>query len=459
MTGHLLLVIVLFLTTVVARAQAPRAAHKVGEQAVPFDGGYGYPVYPLGDAKLCPAFSSHFYSYTVQFSVSGDMVFTCGYDDTNHNLFEFPVYDKDFRLLFKDAVSASRLGGMGSHNFSNPQFSQKRRVIYAQHSMTIYELDPWRRKNKVYVNFAGVTVTHRDGSKIKPTVARDFKVGPNDEIVIELGVPRRAIQPKTKDCPHCYEQMGVATFKPATGQISTYSTRNDKKGADYPGFRAPSSGFDESNIAQDGRVYFSYQNRPSWSFAIDFSEPVEFREPAWPQYQIKGKKIEWGAHGHMGFFVGSNGRSYVVKSLSDLIDDDSDGVIDRVGMIGTSIHGKWRPYFLLANTKTGKVEILWGENSVEHGWGIEHLSRSQAKDVVWGSGMAIVTRFEVTYNREGYPAKVEGGNIVNTQSKGGCGYWGWPRVASDFSGERAMFDSTLAGRCKSQVYVVVRATQ
>jgi hypothetical protein len=347
---------------------------------------------------------------------------------------------------------------MGSHNFANPQFSQKRRVIYVQHHMTIYELDPWQRKNKAYVNFGGVTITHRDGSTIKPTVARDFKVGPNDEIVIELGVPRRALQPDTKDCPSCYERMGVGVFNPATGRIATYSTRNDGKGADYPKFAVPSPGFDEANIAQDGRIYLTYNRRPAWSFAVDFSDPVEFRHPAWPQFQAPGKKIEWSAHGHTGFFLGSNGRSYVVKPLSDLIDDNADGVVDRVGQIGTKINNRWRAYLLLVNTQTGRTELLWGESGPEKGWGIDgHFSRSQAKDVFWGSSMTIVTRFKATYKGDGHPVKVEGENIANTQQKGGCGYWGWPRVASDSSGDRAMFDSTLAGRCKSQVYVVVRS--
>ncbi len=436
-----------------AQAQVPRAAHKVGEQSRPFDGGYGYPVYPLGDATLCPSFSSHTYSYTVQFSVEGDMVFTCGDDPGNPNLYVFPVYDKDFRLVFKDAVGRAGLGSMGSHNFSNPQFSQKRRVIFAQNGMRIYELDPWNRKSRVYVDFGGVTLVMHDERRIKPFVARDFKVGPNDEIIIELGVPRRALDPKT-DCPDCYEQFGVATFDPKTGKIYTYATRNDGRGADYPHITAPSSGFDESNLSQDGRVYLTYENRPSWGDSIDFRQPLEFREPAWPQYQIKGKKIYWEAHGHMGFFLGSNGKSYVVKPLSDLIDDNSDGTIDRVGMIGTAISGRWRAYYIIANTATGKAELLWGLSAPENQWGIGHFSRSQASDVFWGSSTETITRYEVAHTSSGELSSVTGTNVAKAGA-GKCGYWDEPRVTSDPTGNRGMFDSALAGNCKPQVYVVV----
>ncbi len=434
-------------------AQTPRAAHKVGEQSRPFDGGYGHLVYPLGDDTLCPSFSSHTYSYTVQFSVEGDMVFTCGDDPGNPNLVVFPVYDKDFRLVFKDAVSRAGLGSMGSHNFSNPQFSQKRRVIFAQNGMRIYELDPWNRKNRVYVDFGGVTLVLHDERRIKPFVARDFKVGPNDEIIIEVGVPRRALDPKT-DCPDCYEQMGVATFDPNTGKIYTYATRNDGRGADYPHITAPSAGFDESNLSQDGRVYLTYHNRPSWGDSLDFRQPLEFREPAWPQYQIKGKKIYWEAHGHMGFFVGSNGKSYVVKSLTDLIDNKGNGIIDQVGQIGTSMNGRWRAYQLLVNTATGKVELLWGENAPEQKWGIDHLSRSQAPDVFWTSDNQSITRFRVHYDQSGKPIAVEGENVANPNSDGRCGYWATPRAASDTSGERAMFDAARS-ECNRQVYVAV----
>src|SRR5581483_6855269 len=213
-------------------------------------------------------------------------------------------------------------------------------------------------------------------------------------------------------------------------EIYTYATRDDGRGADYPHITAPSAGFDESNLSQDGRVYLTYHNRPSWGDSLDFRQPLEFREPAWPQYQQKGKRIYWAAHGHMGFFLGSNGRSYVVKSLTDLIDNKGNGIIDQVGQIGTVINGQWRAYQILANTATGKVELLWGEDAPEKGWGLTgHISRSQANDVFWASSEQEITRFEVSYDNAGKPARVSGENIAKARS-GGCGYWSSPRVAS-----------------------------
>jgi hypothetical protein len=332
----------------------PPSAHKVGEKAGSYsDRETGRTVYRLSDRKLCPQGATHFYSYTLQFSIAGDMTFICAYDPQNPNLTEIPVYAKDFTLAFRDAVSASGLGSLGSDNFAIPQFSQKRRVLFALYDSKIYELDPWHRTSRVYVDFAGTLIPNHDDTTTRPTVFRDFKVGPNDEIIIEAG-----IRDPRSSCPYCYIQRGIITFDPRTGQKSAYSTVADGKGSDYPGFRVPSDDFDETNLSQDGRVFSTYHNRPAWGFNIDFRSSVQFRHPSFGPYG--DKKYEWSAHGHMGFFPGANGRSYVVRVINDLIDNNLVGVVDQVGQVGTVVNEKWRPLFGLFNTQTGQVELVWG---------------------------------------------------------------------------------------------------
>lgn len=431
--------------------QQPRAARRGGEQAVPFDGGFGHPVYPLSDDRLCPGGATHTYSYTREFSIAGDMVFTCMVDAQNKNITEVVVYDKDFRLAFRDAAGAARLGGT---RLREPQFSQTRRVLFARDGLRIYELDPWNRRNRVYADFSRIEFDI-NGRKVPAYAGRDFKVGPGDAIVIELGTPRRAFDPGARDCPDCFELLGVATFDPASGRIYSERTRNDARVAAW---KVGSRGFDEANLTQDSpaRVFFTYHQRPSWSFALDFSDAKQFLQPSFGPY---GKpNLQWSAHGHAGFFCGSNGRCYVVKPLNDIIDSDNDGVPDRVGQVGTTVGKSWRAFYQLANTATGKVELIWGADIPEMGFGFGHFSRSLARDVFFGSGAKhegnTITRYRVTYDAAGNPTSVTGENVALTNSEIKCGYWAHPRVTSSDDGTRALFDSTLAGRCRPHVYVV-----
>lgn len=446
------LLLVLSMTTAGVQAQSPQAAHRAGEQSQPFDGGFGYPVYPLSDARLCPSGATHTYSYTREFSIAGDMVFTCMVDPSNPNISQIVVYDRDFRLAFRDAAGAARLGGV---NLREPQFSQMRRVMFARDNLRIYELDPWSRKNHVYADFGRIQF-ELNGQKVPAYVGRDFKVGPGDAILIELGTPRRVLHPATRDCPDCFEVLGVATFDPATGKIHTERTRGDGRVAAWP--KVGTSGFDEGNLTQDSppRVFLTYQNRPSWGLALDFSDPVEFRHPSFPPFG--DRKYQWSAHGHMGFFCGSNGRCYVVKPLNDIIDDDLDGVPDRVGAVGTMVNSRWRELFHLSNTRTGKVELVWGADNPEKRFSGAHFSRSLAPNVFFGSGAKhesnTITRYTVRYDATGNPVEVLGENLAYTNSDIRCGYWAHPRVTSSDDGLRALFDSTLAGQCKTHVYVV-----
>lgn len=439
-----------------SQEQQPRAARRVGERAVPFDGGFGHPVYPLSDDRLCPGGATHFYSYSREFSIAGDMTFTCMVDAQNHNLTEIVVYDKEFRLLFRDAAGAARLGG---RQLSEPQFSQTRRVLFARDGLRIYELDPWNRRNRVYADFSRIAF-EINGRKVPAYAGRDFKVGPGDALVIELGTPRRALNPAAGDCPDCFELLGVATFDPASSRIYSERTRNDARVARWP--KVGTSGFDEANLTQDSppRVFFTYENRPAWSFALDFSDPVEFRHASFGPYG--DRKYQWSAHGHPGFFCGSNGRCYVVRPLGDIIDDNLDGVPDRVGSVGTTVNGRWRGLFHLTNTRTGAVELVWGAQNPERQFSGGHFSRSLQKDVFFGSGAKhegnTITRYVVRYDATGKPVEVLGENLAYTNSDIQCGYWAHPRVTGSDDGMRALFDSTLAGRCRPHVYVVAART-
>ena len=106
----LLLVVALAVVSNHAGAQGSTgsAAHKEGQAATPFDGGFGHPVYPLSDDKLCPGGATHTYSYTREFSIASDMLFTCMVHPRNKNITEIVVYEKDFRLAFRDAAGAAR---------------------------------------------------------------------------------------------------------------------------------------------------------------------------------------------------------------------------------------------------------------------------------------------------------------------------------------------------------------
>jgi len=437
--------------------QAPRAARRVGELAVPFDGGFGYPVYPLSDDRLCPGGATHTYSYTREFSIAGDMVFTCKVNAQNKNITEVVVYDKNFRLAFRDAAAAARVAGRG---LREPQFSQTRRVLFARDGLRIYELDPWNSGNRVYVDFSRIQF-EIDGRTVPAFSGRDFKVGPGDAILIELGTPRWAFNPGARDCPDCFELLGVATFDPATGKIHADRTRGDGRVAVWP--KIGTSGFDESNLTQDTppRVFHTYDKRPSWSFALDFSDAKRFLQPSFGPY---GKpNLRWSAHGHMGFFCGSNGRCYVVKPLNDIIDSDNDGVPDRVGQVGTTIENRWRPLFVLANTATGKIELVWGADNVERGFSAGHFSRSLAPNLFFGSGAKHegnrITRYTVAYDAAGNATSVTGENVALTNSEIKCGYWAHPRATSSDDGTRVLFASTAASGCRSQAYVVDTTTR
>lgn len=443
-----------------ASAQFGAAARKGGQAATAFDGGFGHAVYPLSDEKLCPGGATHFYSYSREFSIAGDMVFTCMVDARNANYFQFVVYDQGFVLRFKDAVSAAGLGSMGPENFATPQFSMERRVLFARNGTRIYELDPWNRKNRLVVNFGGTPFTLRDGRTLRAGQARDFKVGPGDSLVMEMGVARRVLVPGARDCPDCFEVLGIAVFDPASGKIHTYVTRDDPRMPRWP--KVATSGFDEANLTQDNpaRVFATYENRPAWSFALDFTDAVEFRQASYPPYG--DRKYQWSAHGHPGFFCGSNARCYVVRPLGDIIDDDLDGIPDRVGSVGTTVNGKWRGLFHLTNSRTGAVELVWGAQNPERQFSGAHFSRSLRKDVFFGSSARhegnTITRYLVRYDAAGKPVEVLGENLAYSNSEIRCGYWAHPRATGSDDGMRAMFDSTLAGKCKSQVYVVVANT-
>ncbi len=399
--------------------QLPAAAHKKGQAA----GFYVDPitanrVYRLSDSSLCPHGANHFYSYTNQFSSQGKMVFTCAFNPSNKNLIAYPIYGPDFTLLIEDAASAARAGSGGE--LGELQWSQTREVLFARRGAQVLELDPFGHSTKVVADFAknirGVTLA--DGRTWSVELIRALSVGPGDRLLVHL-----ICRGSDDNHPGNRALVGVGTFDPASGKYFAAPVQREEVAGK----------FDEAQWSQNpvGRVILIYANRPTWSAPADLSEFIKLDDN----------------HGHSGYFLGSNGRSYRVSVKNDTL-TNADGGFRGVGQIGCADeHGKmiqpWRPEFALYDDLSGKRVLTFGcEMSPATNLNPEHFSRSiGVQDVFAGSGK-VITQFVLEYEN-GVPARIRITPVAYTRtSLKGCGYWAQPRAAMDHTGTRYLFDSS-----------------
>lgn len=423
----------------------PAAAHKQGQTAGFFvDPATGNRVYRLSDSALCPHGAHHFYSYANQFSAQGKMVFNCAFRAANKNLIAYPIYGPDFTLLVEDAASAARAG---KQELGELQWSQTREVLFARRGSQVLELDPFGHSTKVVADFAKNlrSVTMPSGEKSDISVIRALSVGPGDRLMVHL-----VCRGSGDNCRGDRALVGVGTFDPATGKYAASPVPHVEE----------TGKFDEAQWSQNpaGRVMFIYANRPTWSAAADLTDFVKFEDN----------------HGHPGYFLGSNGRSYRGTIKNDTV-SKPDGTFRGVGQIGCADEkGKmiqpWRPEYGLYDDVTGKRVLIFGcEMTRASNLLPEHFSRSiGVKDIFAGSGN-VITRFVVEYEN-GAPAHVRVTPVAHTRSSiRGCGYWAQPRAAMDHTGTRFLFDSSASSSrwaalesdgkpkndCRTDVYVAV----
>ncbi len=427
----------------------PPAAHKQGQAAGFFlDPVTANRVYRLSDSSLCPHGANHFYSYTNQFSAQGKMVFNCAFNAANKNLVAYPIYSPDFTLIVEDAATAARAGG---GELADLQWSQNREVLYARRGAQVLELDPFGHSTRVAADFARNLpfVTLADGRTLSVQIIQGLSVGPGDRLMARLKCRQAG-----EHCPANWATVGVGTFDPATGKYAAVHVPHAEATGE----------FDEAQWSQNpaGRVMFIYANRPTWSATADLSEFVKFEDN----------------HGHPGYFLGSNGRSYRVTVKNDTL-TRPDGSFRGVGQIGCADeNGKmlqpWRSEFALYDDLTGKRMLIFGcEMSRASNLAPEHFARSIGiQDVFGGSGI-VITRFAVEYEH-GSPVRVRINPVAYTRTAmNRCGYWAQPRAAIDHTGTRFLFDSTANSSrwpsleadgksksdCRTDVYVAVYAPQ
>lgn len=387
----------------------PSAAHSPGATAGYFvDPDTGKKVYRLSDRSLCPGGGWHFYSYSNQFSIAGDIVLDCR--GSNSSVVTFPVYDKNFKLLYKDAVAASNAPAQA---YRMTQWSQSRRVLFAQQGTRIWEFDPFSGVARQIADFGGKTFTTSIGGTLTVGNIVALSVGPGDRLMVH-------VQPVGN-----YTVMAIGTFELATGRYSFL-------GVPVQGQFAP-KGFDEATYSQNpnGRVTLQNSYASSYTYASNLSSPVKYDDN----------------NGHRGFFCGSNGRCYKVNPKNDSL---SNGQVGQLGCPGSS---PWISEHALYNDQTGRRELVWScdmpaSSNLRKAMG--HFSRSQAADVFFGSGSSAPTvdwiaRYQVRYDGSGNPNGVSGNLVATARSNPqACGYWAQPRVTSDPTGTRALFDSTAS---------------
>ena len=419
----------------------PEAAHKKGEAAGFFlDPITGNKVYRLSDNSLCPGGALHFYSYSNQFSRQGRMVFDCQQGRGAPTI--YPIYGPDFHLESDDALAAARVPGPGT-GLRDVQWSQEREVLYARTGGMVVELDPIARKTRGVVNFIdrlhGFTLPN--GQKLLISGIKDLSVGPGDRLMVHL-----QCMSSSPGCPADNAMIGIGIFDPATGEFHALYVP-------VPGDQAP-LGFDEAHWSQNpkGRLTVIYGNAPNFTYNADLSARVQFDDN----------------HGHAGYFCGSNGRCYLVRTKSDSLKDG------RVGQIGCknpdgSAAQPWRPEQALYDDETGKRALIWGcDVPGQNLW--SHFSRSLgAIDIfAFSSERATfapslekyypndeaISRAVVRYT-DGQPSQVAVEPVAYHRSATGgrarlmgreCGYWATPRVVSDATGRRFLFESTMSHR-------------
>ncbi len=412
----------------------PSAAHSAGALAGYFiDPDVGNRVYRLSDRAICAGGGSHFYSYSNQFSIAGDIVFDCRYDASNANLIRFPIYDKNFKLLYADAVAASNAPNV---SFRLVQWSQARRVLFALQGSRLWELDPFNGASRQIADFAGKTFTASSGATLTIGNIVALSVGPGDRLMVH-------VQPVGN-----YTVLGIGTFELATGRYAFL-------GVPVAGHYAP-RGFDEASYSQNpvGRITLQNAYASAYSYSSNLASSVKYDDN----------------NGHRGFFCGSNGRCYKVNAKSDTL---ANGSVGQVGCPGAS---PWIAEHALYNDVTGKRELIWSCNlpaSHRLRRAMGHFTRSQATNVFFGSGanspgVDWIARFQVGYDASGNPNAVTGAPVATARSNPVCGYWAQPRATSDSTGTRALFDSTASNTiyvskengvvkttCVTDVYVAV----
>lgn len=352
----------------------------------------------------------------------------------------YPVYGPDFRLEWDDALAAARLPGRGT-SLRNVQWSQTREVFYALTGGGVVELDPIGRKTRGVVNFikrlSGFALP--SGQKLLISGLDALSVGPGDRLMVHL-----LCQYTSPGCPADNAVVGVGVFDPATGQAHAIYVP-------VPGDRAP-EGFDEAQWTQNpkGRLTVLYYDAPSFSYHGDLSTRVQYDDN----------------HGHPGYFCGSNGRCYLVRPKNDSLPK---GGVGEIGCRAPSggVAQPWKPEFALYDDETGKRMLIFGcDLQGQNPW--EHFGRSLGRlDVFAISSLRYVfnpslnsfyatdeaiSRAEVEYT-EGLPARVRVDPVAYHRSASGprsklmgreCDYWAQPRVVSDSTGTRFLFDSTMS---------------
>ena len=418
----------------------PPAAHRAGGTAGVFvDPITGKKVYRLSDRTLCPKGGLHFYSYTNQFSPKGRMVFDCSGPNAVLN----PIYDQNFRMLWLNAETAARY----VNQYGNPQplktvqWSQEREVLYGVADLKIIELDPFAGKNRVFADFSAIkeVVRSSDGAHITISTAKDLSVGPGDRVMVLLQCRRT-----DAGCPQDWGVVGIGVFDPVTGKYTAMYFP-------VPGDRAP-YGFDRGQWSQNpkGRLVVEYNNAPNFSYTADLSSRVQIDDN----------------HGHRGYFCGSNGRCYMVRTKNDTLRNGSLGEIGCRKPNGET-ELPWRTETAIYDDETGKRVLIWGcDLPGQNPFG--HFARSPgAKDVfgvstdrfTFDPSLAkfyptdeAILRAEVEY-AGGNPVGVRVTPVAYHRSASSdrakrmgrqCGYWANPRLVMDFTGTRFMFDSTMS---------------
>ncbi len=443
----------------------PAAAHKKGQTAGFFvDPLTGNRVYRLSDSNLCPNGATHFYTYTNQFSPQGRIVFECQLGGGSPHM--YPLYDADFRMLYDDALDAARVPG-AAQNFRDVQWSLEREVLFAVNGNFLVEMDPFGRKTRVLVNLIDRirAVEGPGGKRINVSTMKDLSVGPGDRLMVHL-----QCQVADRGCPGNRAMVGVAVYDPRTGKANALYVP-------VPGDKAP-FGFDEAQWSQNpkGRLILVYGDAPNYSYSADLSSRVQLDDN----------------HGHRGYFCGSNGRCYLVRSKSDTLPNGKVGEVGCKNADGT-VATPWRAEEALYDDETGRRVLIWGcdlpgQNPFTHyaralggkdvfGISTERLTFGPSLRTFAPTDEAIV-RGVVEYEG-GMPARVRVEPVAYHRSADGarsqlmgraCGYWALPRVTMDHTGTRFLFDSTMSHPewpvtqghriktdCRVDVYVAVYA--
>ena len=347
-------------------------------------------VTKLSDATLCPGKAQHGYAYTSQFSLSGYALYDC----LVSGLWKGVLHAPDGTMVSPDVIRESGLTSVTTYSPAQfvLQYSREKEVIYFLQGAKLYELDPIAKTNRLLVDMTGKFPSNR---------LAQMSVGPG---------------------PRFLFFVQNASYVPT--HIGTYDGTNF---ASMPVQAGAGIGtFDEAHITESGRVLVIYGNTRSESCDIGLTLCVPYDD----------------GHGHPGFLRGSNGRAYKVSVRNDVRKADG-----SAGQSGCVVNGAWRPELGLYDDTTGKLVLRFGCDPAVLDVR-EHFSRSGAPDIFFASGGKYIVRWRLSYDAQGNPASAKQEVITNAvvSARGGSCYWGFPRVTSDHSGTRALWDAN-GGTC------------